>query len=162
MPLRQIVAAINMDALNVIGPMRDVTIVGYGKSELDGMVEDAAAAVNRTVSPDGEPEKGYYYRSDHFSLAKYGVPAVYVDAGTDNIEHGREWTRERTDAYRVERYHQPTDEFDPAWDLTGLVDDVQLLFRLGFRLAAGREWPNWHEGTEFRAARDAMAPGRDP
>jgi len=161
-PLRQIVAAINMDALNVLGPMRDVTVVGYGKSELDGIVEDAAAAVNRTVIPDGEPEKGYYYRSDHFSLAKYGVPAVYVDAGTDHMVRGREWTREQTDAYRVERYHQPGDEYDPDWDLTGLVEDVRLLFRVGFRLAAGREWPNWNEGTEFRAARDAMAPGRAP
>ncbi|MEX0691729.1 MAG: M28 family metallopeptidase [Gemmatimonadales bacterium] len=161
-PLRQIVAAINMDGMNVNGPMRDVMVIGYGKSELDAMVEQAAAVDNRVVIPDTEPEKGYYYRSDHFSLAKYGVPAVYADAGIDHVEHGPEWTRARTDAYRLERYHQPSDEYDPTWDLTGLAQDARLLLRVGYRLAVGGEWPNWHPGTEFRAARDAMAPGRAP
>ena len=157
-PLRQIAAAINMDAMNVTGPTHDVTVIGYGKSDLDALVEQAAADQGRVVRPDGEPEKGYYYRSDHFSLAKYGVPAVYVDAGVDNVEHGEAWGRAQAADYNQHRYHQPSDEFDPNWDLSGLTQDVRLLFRVGYRVATGSDWPNWHEGTEFRAARDAMRP----
>jgi Zn-dependent M28 family amino/carboxypeptidase len=155
-PLAQTVAAINMDAMNVDGRMRDVTVIGYGNSELDDYVEEAASAQGRTVRPDPEPEKGYYYRSDHFSLAKVGVPAVYVDQGIDHVEHGEAWTRQRQEDYRAKRYHQPSDEYDPAWDLSGLVEDVQLLFTVGFRLATGREYPNWREGTEFKTIRDQM------
>jgi Zn-dependent M28 family amino/carboxypeptidase len=155
-PLATTVAAINMDAMNINGRMRDVTVIGYGNSELDTYVEEAAQAQHRVVRPDPEPEKGYFYRSDHFSLAKVGVPAVYAESGKDNLEHGEAWTRERDDEYRAQRYHQPADEYDPAWDLTGMVDDLQLLFTVGFRLARGREFPNWREGTEFKAMRDQM------
>ena len=155
-PLATTVAAINMDAMNINGRMRDVTVIGYGNSELDTYVEEAAQVQHRVVRPDPEPEKGYFYRSDHFSLAKVGVPAVYAESGKDNLEHGEAWTRERDDEYRAQRYHQPADEYDPAWDLTGMVDDLQLLFTVGFRLARGREFPNWREGTEFKAMRDQM------
>jgi Zn-dependent M28 family amino/carboxypeptidase len=147
-----------MDAMNVDGRMRDVTVIGYGNSELDELVEEAAQAQNRTVRPDPEPEKGYYYRSDHFSLAKVGVPSLYTDQGIDHIEHGEAWTRQRQDDYRVNRYHQPTDEYDPAWDLSGMVEDLRLLFTVGFRLAHGRDFPNWREGTEFKAIRDLQRP----
>jgi Zn-dependent M28 family amino/carboxypeptidase len=155
-PLAKTVAAINMDALNVNGRMRDVTVIGYGNSELDTYVEEAAQAQQRVVRPDPEPEKGYFYRSDHFSLAKVGVPAVYAESGKDNLEHGEAWTRERDDEYRAQRYHQPADEYDPAWDVTGMLDDLQLLFTVGYRLAHGRAFPNWREGTEFKAIRDQM------
>jgi len=155
-PLAKTVAAINMDAMNTYGPSHDITVVGFGNSELDAYVEEAAHAQGRTVRPDPEPEKGYYYRSDHFSLAKVGVPSLYTDQGIDNVEHGEAWTRAREDEYRAQRYHQPGDEYSPSWDLSGQAEDLQLLFTVGFRLARGREFPNWREGTEFKAIRDQM------
>jgi Zn-dependent M28 family amino/carboxypeptidase len=155
-PLQKTVTVINMDGMNVLGPMRDVVVVGLGLSELDDYVQAAAAEQDRTVKPDQEPEKGYYYRSDHFSLAKVGVPSLYTDQGIDNVEHGEAWTRAREDEYRAQRYHQPGDEYSPSWDLSGQAEDLQLLFTVGFRLARGREFPNWREGTEFKAIRDQM------
>jgi Zn-dependent M28 family amino/carboxypeptidase len=157
-PASQTVAAINMDAMNVDGRMKDVTVIGYGNSELDDYVEQAAREQGRVVRPDPEPEKGYYYRSDHFSLAKVGIPAVYVDQGIDHVEHGEAWTRARQDEYREKRYHQPSDEYQESWDLSGMVEDLQLLFSVGYRLATTEAFPNWRQGTEFRATRDQMRP----
>ena len=158
-PLEKTVAAINMDGMNVHGPMRDIIVIGLGMSELDDYVTDVAAGQGRVVRPDAEPEKGYYYRSDHFSLAKHGVPAVNPGAGQDHVEHGVEWTRQREAEYREQRYHQPSDEMLDSWDLGGMVQDLQLLFTVGYRLATSREFPNWREGTEFKALRDAMMLG---
>jgi Zn-dependent M28 family amino/carboxypeptidase len=155
-PLARTVAAINMDAMNTDGRMRDITVVGFGNSELDVLVEEAAREQARTVRPDPQPEAGYYYRSDHFSLAKVGVPSLYTDQGIDHVEHGEAWTRARQDDYRAKRYHQPDDEYDASWDLTGMTEDLRLLFTVGYRLAQGREFPNWREGTEFKATRDQM------
>ena len=154
-PRNKTVAAINMDGLNVDGPMNDITVIGYGASELDDYLETAAAAQDRVIRADPEPEKGFYYRSDHFSFAKEGIPALYTDAGIDHAEHGEQWTLARRDAYTAERYHKPTDEFDPEWDLAGAVDDLRILFTIGRRLAEETEFPNWREGSEFRARRDA-------
>jgi len=154
-PAAKTVAAINMDGANIWGKMRDITIVGYGMSELDDYLKEAAAAQGREVRPDPEPEKGFYYRSDHFELAKKGIPALYTDSGIDSAEHGEEWGLAQRDAYTTERYHKPSDEFDPNWDMAGAVDDVRLFFRVGYRLANESRFPNWREGTEFRAARDA-------
>ena len=154
-PTASTVATINIDGINVDGPMNDVTVVGMGASELDDYLADAAAQVGRTLRPDPEPEKGYYYRSDHFSFAKVGVPSLYTDSGIDHVEHGEEWTLARRADYITNRYHKPSDEFDPTWDLTGALDDLELLFQVGYRIAAGVEWPNWREGNEFRAIRDA-------
>jgi Zn-dependent M28 family amino/carboxypeptidase len=158
-PLEKTVAAINMDGMNVLGPMRDVIVVGLGMSQLDDYVQAAAAEQDRTVKPDQEPEKGYYYRSDHFPFAKVGVPALNAGSGQDHVEHGVEWTRAREEEYRLQRYHQPGDEMLDSWDLSGLVQDLQLLFTVGYRLADSDEFPNWREGTEFKAARDAMMLG---
>ncbi|MGH7541799.1 MAG: M28 family metallopeptidase, partial [Gemmatimonadota bacterium] len=158
-PLVETVAVINMDGLNVWGPMRDITVVGWGNSELDGLLETAAAERERVVRPDPEPEKGFFYRSDHFNFAKHGVPALYTDAGIDHVEHGEAWGRAQREAYTAERYHKPSDEYDESWDLSGAVDDLRLLFRVGHRLAASDAWPNWHEGSEFRAIRDSMMAG---
>ena len=108
------------------------------------------------MRPDTAPEKGYFYRSDHFSFAKEGVPALYLEHGIDHVEHGEAWTREQLDVYTAERYHQPSDEFDPAWDLSGAVDDLRILLDIGYGLANGSSFPNWRRGNEFRAARDAM------
>ena len=159
-PTASTVATINIDGMNVDGPMNDVTVVGMGASELDDYLADAADAVGRTLRPDPEPEKGYYYRSDHFSFAKVGVPSLYTDSGVDHVEHGEAWTLERRTDYVSNRYHKPSDEFDPSWDLTGALDDLALLFRVGHRLVMSDEWPNWREGNEFRAIRDADLAGR--
>ncbi len=153
-PRPKTVAAINMDGMNVDGPMRDITVIGYGSSELDDYVEQAAAEQGRTVRSDPEPEKGFYYRSDHFPFAKEGVPALYTDAGVDHLEHGEAWTMERRAEYTAERYHKPSDEYDPSWDLTGALDDLRLLFIVGYHLASSDVFPNWREGTEFKARRD--------
>jgi Zn-dependent M28 family amino/carboxypeptidase len=155
-PLDKTVAAINMDGLNIWGSMKDITVVGYGMSELDRYLADAAGAQDRAIRPDPEPEKGFYYRSDHFNFAKVGVPALYTDAGIDHVEGGEEFGRAQREEYTNERYHKPSDEYDPNWDLSGAVDDLRLLFRVGYRLADETAFPNWREGTEFKATRDAM------
>jgi Zn-dependent M28 family amino/carboxypeptidase len=158
-PLNKTVAAINMDGLNILGPMRDITVVGYGNSDLDDYVAEAAKAQNRVVRPDPEPEKGFYFRSDHFSFAKVGVPALDPDAGINSVAHGEAWARQQRDAYTQQRYHKPSDEYDPSWDLSGAVEDLWLFFRVGYRLANESTFPNWRAGSEFKAKRDSMMAG---
>lgn len=156
-PPAHTVAAINMDGMNTYGPMGDVTVIGEGMSELDDYTRAAAAVQGRVVRPDPEPEKGYYYRSDHFELAKRGVPSLYTDEGVLAPDKGSAWARAERDAYVAERYHKPQDEYDEeTWDLRGAVDDLQLLFRVGWHLADTEAWPNWREGVEFRAVRDSV------
>lgn len=154
-PTAKTVAAINMDALNIYGPMKDITVIGYGLSELDKYIEAAASEQGRTVNGDPTPEKGSYFRSDHFPFAKQGIPAIYPSGGVDHVEHGREWTLALKEKYTAENYHKPSDEFDPDWDLSGAVEDLRLLFKGGYRLAMETTFPNWNEGTEYRARRDA-------
>jgi Zn-dependent M28 family amino/carboxypeptidase len=154
-PTAKTVAAINMDALNVDGRMKDLTVIGYGLSELDRYIEAAAKEAGRTVNPDPTPEKGSYFRSDHFSFAKQGIPAVYPSGGTDSVEHGKEWGLAQRAKYTAEKYHKPSDEFDPNWDLSGAIDDLQLLFKVGYRLAMDTSFPDWKEGTDYKAKRDA-------
>jgi Zn-dependent M28 family amino/carboxypeptidase len=155
-PLDKTVAAINIDGLNIYGPTRDIVVVGYGNSELDDYLRTAAQAQDREIVPDPEAEKGYFYRSDHFSLAKHGVPALYTDIGEESVEHGAEWMRAKKDEYTALHYHGPSDEYSPDWDLAGGVDDIQLWFRVGYRLANEQSFPEWREGTEFKSARDSM------
>jgi Zn-dependent M28 family amino/carboxypeptidase len=154
-PLAKTVAAVNMDGLNIYGKMKDITVTGYGSSELDAYVESAAAAQGRTVRPDPEPEKGMPYRTDAFSFSKQGIPSLDINAGLDHVEHGEEWTRARMARYTESNYHKPSDKYDPAWDLSGMVEDLRLLLRLGADLASEESFPNWKKGTEFRAKRDA-------
>ncbi len=158
-PLAKTVAAINLDGLNLYGPMHDITVIGFGNSELDDYLARAAEAQDRVLRPDPEAEKGFYYRSDHFEFAKVGVPALYTDEGIDHVEHGEEFGLAQRDEYTAERYHKPSDEFDPTWDLTGAVDDLRLFFRVGYRLANESTFPTWREGTEFKAIRDSMMAG---
>lgn len=155
-PLDKTVAAINMDGLNIWGPMKDITIVGFGMSDLDDYLRAAAEMQGRVLRPDPEPAKGFYYRSDHFNFAKVGVPALYTDAGIDHVERGEDYGRAQRDEYTAERYHKPSDEYDPTWDLSGAVDDLRLLLQVGYRLAGESTFPNWRPGTEFRATRDRM------
>ncbi len=157
--LEKTVAAINMDALNILGSMNDVTVIGYGYSELDDYLADAARKQKRSVVPDAEPEAGYYYRSDHFSLAKVGVPALYAGDGTDHVEFGPEWTQQKRDEYRANHYHKPSDEYRSDWDLTGAIDDLRLYFRIGYRIANESSFPNWRDGNEFKATRDEIMGG---
>ena len=155
-PPEKTVAAINIDAMNVWGRTTDIMVVGYGNSELDDYAVEAAQAEGRVIRPDPEVEKGFFYRSDHFSFAKIGVPAFYADPGIDNIEHGEAWGIEQREEYTAERYHKVTDEFSPAWDLSGAAADLRLLVRMGYRLANEFTFPNWRDGTEFKATRDSM------
>ena len=154
-PTAKTVAVINMDALNIYGRMNDITVIGYGLSELDHYIEAAAKEAGRTVNPDPTPEKGSYFRSDHFPFAKQGIPAVYPSGGSDHVEHGKEWTLAKREKYTAENYHKPSDEFDPSWDLSGAIDDLGLLFKVGYRLAMESTFPNWKEGTAYKAKRDA-------
>lgn len=159
-PLANTVAGINFDAMGVLGPMRDVIVVGYGNSELEKLLEKAAEKQGRYLAPEEHPERGYFYRSDHFSLAKKGVPMLYFDSGSDSFAHGREWAQQKSEEYTAHAYHKPGDEYDPDWNLKGAAMDLQLGLQLGLELANSRDWPNWYEGNEFRAIRDSSADTR--
>ena len=154
-PAAKTVAAINMDGLNVWGRTRDVTVVGMGQSNLDDLARTLAVGQERVLVPDTEPEKGYYYRSDHFELAKVGIPSFYADSGVDFLEKPEGWGQTQRERYVAEDYHKPSDEVKEWWDLSGMVEDLELFFAMGRQLAAGDEWPEWSETSEFRAAREA-------
>ncbi|OGU29332.1 MAG: peptidase M28 [Ignavibacteria bacterium GWA2_35_9] len=154
-PLEKTVAVINMDALNIFGKVKDITVIGYGNSELDKYVEAAAGRQNRIVKTDPEPQKGGFYRSDHFSFAKHGIPGVYAKGGVQNIEKGEEWMRQEVAKWTSEYYHKPGDNYEPEWwKLDGMVEDLQLLFDVGYMLSNENKFPNWYEGNEFKAKRD--------
>ena len=157
-PLAQTVAAVNIDGLNAHGRTHDIAVVGFGNSELEGYLEAAAAVQNRVIVAEPFPEKGYFYRSDHFSLAKKGVPALYTESGVDHVEHGRQFGLDWNQRYTAERYHKPADEYDESWDLSGGVEDTMLFFEVGRRIADETTFPNWYPGNEFRAIRDAARP----
>jgi Zn-dependent M28 family amino/carboxypeptidase len=153
-PLAQTVGGINMDGLNIIGRTKDVTVIGLGNSELDGYLERAAKKQNRVLVADQEPEKGYFYRSDHFELSKLGVPMLYPNAGYDHRELGREYGDAKAAEYIKKHYHGPSDEYNPDWDLSGAIEDLELYKTTGLMVINSGDWPNWNEGTEFKAARD--------
>ena len=153
-PLAQTVGGINMDAFDMAGPARDVTVVGPGKSQLDAFLEAGLVADGRVATPNPSPEAGYYYRSDHFAFAKRGVPMLYVDGGQDLIDGGREAGKAIAEDYRANRYHGPKDEYDENWDWSGVMADLQLFYRIGRAMATSTSWPNWNEGDEFRGIRD--------
>ena len=155
-PQAKTVAAINMDVLNTWGRTRDLTIVGMGQSELDQVAAEAASQQGRVLMPDPEPEKGFYYRSDHFSFAKVGIPAFYADPGVEYIGKPMGYGIEKREQYTAEDYHAPSDEVKDAWDLSGAVEDLSFFYRMGHRLATSSEWPAWSETSEFRAIREAQ------
>ncbi len=154
-PLSRTVGGVNMDALYPHAPARDVKVIGGGKSELDAVLQDAVAAEGRYMTPDPTPEKGYYYRSDHFSFVKRGVPMFYVEAGEDLESGGLAAGKAFAEDYTAKRYHAPGDEFSESWDWTGIMRELRLFYRIGRSLADSESWPNWYQGDEFRAARDA-------
>jgi len=159
-PLRTTVGGVNMDGLNVTGRTRDVTIVGVGKSELDDYVTRWAAKGGRRITPESTPEKGYYYRSDHFSLARLGVPMLDAGSGDDLVVGGVKAGRAASDDYTVNRYHKPQDEYRPDWNWDGAVQDLTMYYGIGHELATGNAWPNWAPTAEFRAIRDSSRMGK--
>lgn len=153
-PLNKTVAAINIDAPNIFGKTKDLTLIGYGQSELDNYVKDAAKKQNRVVHADPTPEKGFYYRSDHFSFALAGVPAIYIKTGEEHTSQPDDYMKNIVAKWTKDNYHQPSDEIDPDyWDLSGLVEDSQLLFDVGYKLSMNKDFPNWNPGSEFRETR---------
>ena len=159
-PLATTLANINMDALNVTGRTRDLTVVGLGASELDDYAQAAAKEQGRVLKPDAEPEKGFYYRSDHFNFAKQGVPALTVDEGVEFVGKPASFAAEVRQRWTADVYHKPADEVRPDWDLSGLAEDVQLLFAVGYRVAQADRYPEWRPGNEFKAIRDAQRAAR--
>jgi len=153
-PLRTTVGGVNMDGINVVGPARDFVITGIGKSELEDMVRPIVAAQGRVVKAEPNPERGSYFRSDHFSFARLGVPMFYGESGEDLVKGGEKAGHAATLDYIANRYHKPQDEYDPRWDWSGGVQDLQVYFRLGRQLANGTMWPNWYKTAEFRSIRD--------
>ncbi|MGV2494775.1 M28 family metallopeptidase [Pelagerythrobacter aerophilus] len=153
-PLEQTVGGVNMDALSLAGPAKDVTVVGPDKSQLDDFLTAALTAEGRVGTPNPSPEAGYYYRSDHFSMAKRGLPMLYVDGGQDLVEGGTEAGEAYEARYRDTAYHAAGDEYDENWDWSGVERDLRLFYRLGRMMAMSTAWPNWREGDEFRRIRD--------
>ncbi len=154
-PLAKTAADINMDGINQWGRTSDYTVIGLGKSTLDDVLTDQLAAEHRTVRPDPEPEKGFYYRSDHFEFAKQGVPALDIDSGIEYIGKPAGYGMQKRNEYTEHDYHQVSDEVKPDWDLSGAVDDAQVLFRVGYVVAQRDEMPQWKPGSEFKAKRDS-------
>ena len=152
-PLEKTIANLNKDGANVHGSMKDLTITGMGHSELDELAAAEAKKQGRYVIADQQPEKGYFFRSDHFNFAKVGVPAFYGSGRYDHRLKGKAYAKEQGDKYTKANYHQPSDEYSPDWDLTGAVEDAQLYFSLGQKLADEAIYPQWKEGSEFRLAR---------
>jgi Zn-dependent M28 family amino/carboxypeptidase len=159
-PLAATVGGANMDSLNLMGATRDVILVGGGKSELEDSLKRLATEQGRTVIPEPTPEKGFYYRSDHFSFAKLGVPMIYFDPGDDLVNGGVAAGRAAKEEYEAKHYHAPSDEYHADWDWSGAVQDLQLFYALGRELADGDSWPNWYPTAEFRAIRDASRAGK--
>ncbi|HET9425819.1 MAG TPA: M28 family metallopeptidase [Gemmatimonadaceae bacterium] len=159
-PLTRTVANINIDGINQWGKTSDFTVVGLGNSDLDDVLTDVLKADGRTVRSDPEPEKGFYYRSDHFEFAKKGVPALDPDAGVTYIGKDSTYGMTKRDEYTKNDYHGPTDEIKPDWDLSGAIDDARVLFRVGYLVAQRDALAQWKPGTEFKALRDSMMKGR--
>jgi Zn-dependent M28 family amino/carboxypeptidase len=154
-PGSKTLANINMDGLNWYGKTKDIIVVGRGQNELEDYLKEEAAKVNRTISFEARPEAGSYYRSDHFNFAKAGIPALYTGSGIDVMGKEEGYGKKMEDEYTEKNYHRPSDEYDgKTWVLTGAIDDLQLLFQVGKRLASTEQWPQWKEGSEFKAIRE--------
>jgi Zn-dependent M28 family amino/carboxypeptidase len=153
-PIAQTVGGVNMDGLNTVGRAKDFVVTGAGKSELEDRMKLLVEAQGRVVKPEPNPERGSYFRSDHFSFAKLGVPMFYGESGEDLRVGGEAAGHAATLDYIEHRYHKPQDEYNPAWDWAGAVEDVQLYYALGRSLADGADWPNWYKTAEFRSIRD--------
>lgn len=153
-PLGQIVGGVNVDALLPTPPAKDLIVIGNGASELEDLLQTSAEKRDLFLSPDASPQSGFFYRSDHISLAKTGVPMLYANAGLDLVDGGIEAGRAIAAGYRAERYHKPADEYDPEWDMRAIIQTFEVLYEVGAAMAYSDEWPHWYDGNEFRALRD--------
>ncbi|WP_428656508.1 M28 family metallopeptidase [Runella sp.] len=155
-PLDKTVADINMDVLQPFGRTKDVIVVGKGQSELDEYIEAEAKKQDRFTRGEPNPSGGWYFRSDHFNFAKVGVPSLYIENGVMSREHGEDWGKAQKEQFNLYRYHMPTDEYSSSWDLTGIIEDMKLLYAVGNRISNETTFPGWKKGSEFKAARDKM------
>lgn len=156
-PLNKTIGAINMDALNIDGKTNDMTIIGMGNSGLDNFAVEILERDGRYVMPDPTPEQGSYFRSDHFNFAKVGVPSLYLARGVDNVEHGKEWGLEASRKWLMANYHKPSDNYEPdVWKFDGMLEDVKVYFEVGYNISMAEKFPEWTEGSPFKAARDQM------
>ena len=153
LPLRDTAAVLNLDSLHTGGPTRDVMIFGFGNSELEEYVRETALLEGRDTHPDPNPETGMYYRSDQFSFARIGIPALYVEAGLDDSARGPVYGRAQLDDYMAHRYHQPGDKYSADWDVRGALDVLHLYYEVGYRVARSRRYPRWYPNSEFRTSR---------
>jgi Zn-dependent M28 family amino/carboxypeptidase len=155
-PLHRTIGGLNMDGLNNFGKTTDVTVIGRGMSELEKYLEARATEQSRVLKADAHAEKGYFYRSDHFELAKFGVPMLYASSGYIHTEKGLEYGEQKATEYLTQHYHGPSDEYDESWVMDGAIEDMQLYFLTGLDVVNSGEWPNWNMGSEFKNARDAQ------
>lgn len=155
-PLEKTLADINMDGLSLWGKTRDIEDISFGNSDLDDMLAAAAGRQGRVMNPNSQPEKGTFYRADNFEFSKVGLPSLYTGAGRDVLGKPPEFGQQKKDEYVAKHYHQPSDQVNPEWDLSGAAEDLRLLFEVGYQVANGDKFPEWKPGTEFKAKRDAM------
>jgi len=164
-PHATMVANLTFDTLQTAGPARDVVLIGKGQSEMEGLLAEAAAAQGRTVTPESHPERGLFYRADHFTLAKRGVPVLLIMAlagGNDLVAGGRAAGEKWVSDFTTTCYHQPCDAWSAKWDLRGVVQEAELLYAIGEKLANSRAWPAWQAGSEFAPVRAQSAAARLP
>jgi len=155
------VANLNIDVINTYGRTKDITYSGTGESELEDYLKEEAEKKGRYIAPEEHPEAGHYFRSDHFNFARVGVPSLTPDAGVDNLEKGKAYGKMMQDEYTNDHYHQPSDEYDAKrWDLDGGIEDIQLVYLIGKRLANSTAWPAWKPGSEFKTIRDQTSAER--
>jgi Zn-dependent M28 family amino/carboxypeptidase len=162
-PAETMVANLTIDTPQTAGPARDVILIGRGQSSLEDLMTGVAAGQGRTITPDSHPERGLFYRADHFPLAKRGVPVLLLMAlggGADLVTGGRAAGDAWVSNYTVNCYHQTCDEWRADWDLRGAAQDTALAYRIGLGLANNRDWPAWRESSEFRAVREQSAERR--
>ncbi len=151
LPLDKTVAAINMDALNIFGKTKDMTMIGYGKSELDTYAAEVLESRGRYVAPDPHPERGSFFRSDHFSFVKVGVPTLYLTSGSNYVGHDKEWGEEVSQQWIIEKYHKPGDEYEPEkWNFEGILEDMQVFVEVGYHLSNTSEFPDWNAHSAFK------------
>jgi len=155
-PLDKTLASINMDGMNMYGQTKDVIVVGLGASDLDDYAREVAIEQGRTIVPDQEPEKGFYYRSDHFPFAKEGVPALDASSGIQYVGKPEDYGMKLREEYTAKHYHQPSDEVQPDWVTTGTIEEAEFYLKVAYKVAQADKYPEWRPGNEFKAKRDAM------
>jgi len=156
-PLNKTVGAINIDGLNITGKTKDMTIIGFGNSELDDYAMAVLSKYGRHANPDPTPEKGLFFRSDHINFAKMGVPSLFLTKGIEDLEHGKEWGLAESEKWIVENYHKPTDNYEPEkWKFDGMIEDIRVFFEIGYNLSITEEFPDWSPDSPFKSNRDNM------